>query len=77
MSERNFSRVFRKHMEMTPAKFVEDARLEAARRRIEESALPLETLAHDLGFGSGENLRRAFQRRYGVNPDYFRDAFGR
>jgi AraC-like DNA-binding protein len=58
-------------------KFVEEARLEAARRRIEESDLPLETLAHDLGFGGGENLRRAFQRRYSVNPDYFRDTFGR
>ena len=77
MSERNFSRVFRKRTNKTPAKFVEEARLEAARRRIEESELPLETLAHDLGFGGGENLRRAFQRRYGVNPDLFRDTFGR
>lgn len=77
MSPRNFARVFRQAMRMTPAKFVENARLEAARLRIEESALPLETLARDLGFGSGERLRRAFQRQFGVNPDYYRERFGR
>lgn len=77
MSERNFTRVFRQELKTTPAKFVEAARLEAARRRMEESTLPLETLARDLGFGSGERLRRAFQRRFGVNPDYYRERFGR
>jgi len=77
MSPRNFARVFRQAMQTTPAKFVENARLEAVRLRIEESALPLETLARDLGFRSGERLRRAFQRQFGVNPDYYRDRFGR
>jgi transcriptional regulator GlxA family with amidase domain len=76
MSPRNFSRVFRQEMEMTPARFVEQGRLEAARRRIEESSLPLETLAHELGFGSGERLRRAFRRQFGVNPEYYREHFG-
>jgi transcriptional regulator GlxA family with amidase domain len=63
-------------MSMTPAKFVEAARLEAARHRLEESPLPLETLARDLGFGTGERMRRAFQRKFGVNPDYYRARFG-
>jgi transcriptional regulator GlxA family with amidase domain len=76
MSERNLSRLFRQVMKTTPAKFVESARLEAARHRIEASNLPLETLAHDFGFGTGERLRRAFQRRYGVNPEVYRDRFG-
>jgi transcriptional regulator GlxA family with amidase domain len=76
MSERNFTRLFRQELKTTPAKFVEAARLEAVRHRMEESTLPLETLARDLGFGSGERLRRAFQRRFGVNPDYYRDRFG-
>jgi len=76
MSPRNFSRLFRQEMKTTPAKFVETARLEAARLRIEESDLPLETLARDLGFGSGERLRRSFQRQFGVNPEYYRERFG-
>lgn len=76
MSERHFTRVFRANMKMPPGKFVETARLEAARLRIEASTLPLETLARDLGFGTGERLRRAFQRQFGVNPDYYRQRFG-
>jgi len=76
MSERNLSRLFRQVMKTTPAKFVESARLEAARHRIEASNLPLETLARDFGFGTGERLRRAYQRRYGVNPEVYRDRFG-
>jgi transcriptional regulator GlxA family with amidase domain len=76
MSERNFARVFRQEMNTTPAKFVEAARLEAARHRLEESPLPLETLARDFGFGTGERMRRAFQRKFGVNPDYYRARFG-
>jgi len=75
-SERNFMRVFRKELKTTPAKFVEAARLEAARLRIEESSLPIKTLACDLGFRSGGQLRRAFQRQFGVNPDYYREHFG-
>jgi len=77
MSQRNFTRVFRKELHTTPAKFVEVARLDAARRRIENSALPIKTLACDLGFTSAEQLRRAFQRQFGINPDSYRDHFGR
>ncbi len=76
MSQRNFTRVFREEMHTTPAKFVECARLEAVRRRLEDCTLPLETLARDLGFGSGERLRRAFQRQFSVNPEYYREQFG-
>jgi len=76
MSQRNFARVFRQEMKMTPGKFVETARLEAARLRMEACDLPLETLARDLGFRTGERLRRAFRRQFGVNPDYYRERFG-
>ena len=75
MSLRNFIRVFQKEMGATPAKFVEAARIEAARRRLEESRLPLETLAKDLGFGTGERMRRTFQRQVGVNPEFYRERF--
>lgn len=37
MSPRNFARVFRAEMKTTPAKFIESLRLEAARRRLQES----------------------------------------
>ena len=77
MSPRNFSRVFRSELKTTPAKFVERARLEAVRRRLEETQVSLEMIARDTGFGTGERMRRAFQRRYSVNPEDYRVRFSK
>ena len=58
MSPRNFARVFLKDTGTTPARFVERLRVEAARRRLEESHDKLEKVANDCGFGSIQGLRR-------------------
>ncbi|RTL42971.1 MAG: GlxA family transcriptional regulator [Rhodocyclaceae bacterium] len=75
MSPRNFSRTFKKETQTTPAAFVEEARLEAARRMLEDSALPLKRVADNCGFGDMNNLRRAFLRRLGVSPSDYRRRF--
>ena len=75
MSERNFARVFREETGKTPAHFVECARLDAARRLLTQSALPVETIALRAGFGSEERMRRAFQRQLKVSPASFRARF--
>jgi transcriptional regulator GlxA family with amidase domain len=75
MSERTFARRFVEAAGITPAKFVEQARVQAARRRLEESALPIETIAARCGFGSTETLRRSFLRELGVAPSAYRDRF--
>jgi transcriptional regulator GlxA family with amidase domain len=75
MSERNFARVFREETGKTPAHFVECARLDAARRLLTQSALPVETIAVRAGFVSEERMRRAFQRQLKVSPASFRARF--
>jgi transcriptional regulator GlxA family with amidase domain len=75
MSPRNFARVFAREAGMTPAAFVESARLEAARRRLEEGEATIEAIAAATGFGGAERLRRAFQRRLGVSPQGYRQRF--
>ncbi|HTW33009.1 MAG TPA: GlxA family transcriptional regulator [Rhizomicrobium sp.] len=75
MSERNFARVFRDETGKTPAHFVECARIDAARRLLTQSELPVETVAVRAGFGSEERMRRAFQRRLKVSPASFRARF--
>jgi transcriptional regulator GlxA family with amidase domain len=75
MSERTFARRFAAATGTTPALFVERARLDDARRRLSDSALPLETIAHDAGFGGGERMRRAFLRHLGVTPNRYRERF--
>lgn len=75
MSPRNFARVFLGETRTTPAAFVETARLEASRRKLEETTLSIQAVAHACGFGNAERLRRTFQRRLGVAPQDYRDRF--
>ena len=75
MSMRNFARVFTREVGMTPARFVERARVEAARRRLEESSIGIETVATHCGFSSAEIMRRAFLRTVRVNPAEYRHRF--
>lgn len=76
MSPRNFARVFVQETGSTPAKFVERARVEAARRHLEEDkAHSLEGIAALCGFASGEQLRRTFQRHLKVAPHDYRRRF--
>jgi transcriptional regulator GlxA family with amidase domain len=77
MSLRNFSRVFRSEVGQTPAAFVEKLRVEAARRRLEETDHSLETIAKQCGFGSADSMRRSFHRVVKVAPGDYRRRFCR
>jgi len=75
MSPRNFARVFLRTVGVTPAEHVERVRLEAARRRLEESDANVDQVAAQCGFGTRESLRRAFQRSLRVSPTAYRSRF--
>ena len=75
MSPRNFARVFTREVGVTPAQFVEATRVEAARRRLEESTDGVEAVATRSGFGTAESMRRAFLRTLGVPPSAYRGRF--
>lgn len=75
MSSRTFYRHFKKSTGMTPARFLTQSRLDAARRLIEESTLQIKVIAAECGFGDIERMRRAFQRDYGISPDDYRRRF--
>jgi len=77
MSPRNFARVFTKEMKTTPAKFVERLRVEAARRRLEESRNSLETIAAECGFGNVNSMRNVFQRTVKIAPGQYRRHFSK
>jgi transcriptional regulator GlxA family with amidase domain len=76
MSPRNFARVFTAEFNTTPAKFVEALRVEAARRRLEESAAGLEQIAFDCGFKNADAMRGVFRRLMKVAPRDYRGRFG-
>jgi transcriptional regulator GlxA family with amidase domain len=75
MSPRNFSRLFCQEVGLTPAKFVERVRLEAARNMMMQTDLPLERVASNCGFGSAEQMRRTFQRLLNTTPQEHRSYF--
>jgi transcriptional regulator GlxA family with amidase domain len=75
MSVRNFTRVFARETGITPADYVESIRLEAARRRLEESNDTVDAIASACGLGTRESMRRAFLRKFRVPPGAYRSRF--
>lgn len=75
MSERSFARIFKSQTGMNPSLYVELSRLDVARRLLEQSDVPLKSVAHNAGFGSIASLRRAFLRRLGLSPIDYRRRF--
>jgi transcriptional regulator GlxA family with amidase domain len=75
MSPRHFARAFAAETGITPARYVERVRVEAARRRLEDGAEPVAAIAAACGFGTAETMRRTFLRTLGVGPAEYRRRF--
>jgi transcriptional regulator GlxA family with amidase domain len=75
LSPRHVARLFRDEVGMTPARYVELIRLEAAQGMLETGDDPTAVIARRTGFGSPESLRRAFVRNLMVTPGAFRARF--
>jgi transcriptional regulator GlxA family with amidase domain len=76
MSKRNFARIFVRDTGVTPAEFVESARIDAARVMLENSTVPLKTVAFQCGMRDADHLRVAFRRKLGTTPQQYRSHFG-
>ncbi|TWB59774.1 GlxA family transcriptional regulator [Nitrospirillum viridazoti] len=74
LSPRQFSRAFHAETGQSPAKAVENLRLEAARVLMEEGRHPIEIIVRETGFGDRERMRRAFLRAFGQPPQAFQRA---
>ena len=72
LSPRQFSRAFRAETGQSPAKAVENLRLEAARLMMEQSRHPIEVIARQTGFADCDRMRRAFPRAFGQPPQAIR-----
>ena len=72
LSPRQFSRAFRAETGQSPAKAVENLRVEAARVMIEQSRHTIDEVAAETGFIDPERMRRAFLRAFGQPPQVVR-----
>ncbi|EKE75112.1 GlxA family transcriptional regulator, partial [Gallaecimonas xiamenensis] len=76
MSQRHFARSFAQEVKMTPMEFVRAARVDSARKLLENSALPLKTIAYQSGFASTRQMRQQFNDKLGLTPAQYRRQFG-
>ena len=72
LSPRQFSRVFHVETGQSPAKAIENLRLESARLMLEQSSHPIEVIARQAGFADRDRMRRAFLRAFGQPPQAIR-----
>ncbi len=75
MSPRNFARVYAQMRGRTPAKAVEAIRIDAARRRLEETRDRVAAIAEACGFSDEEQMRSAFTRSLRISPREYRKRF--
>lgn len=68
LSPRQFSRVFREETGQSPARAIENLRVEAARLMMEGGRHSVDVIARETGFGDRERMRRAFLRAFGQSP---------
>jgi transcriptional regulator GlxA family with amidase domain len=75
MSERSFSRRYAEETGQTPARAIELLRVEAARRQLSDSKVPVKRIAQRCGFGTEETMRRSFLRLLSTTPQDYRARF--
>lgn len=74
LSPRQFSRVFHAETGQSPAKAIENLRVEAARLMMETGRHAIDVVATETGFGDRERMRRAFIRAFGQPPQVIQRA---
>lgn len=75
MSPRNFARVFSQKVGISPAKYVEGLRVEAAKDQLTQTNKKVGGIARDVGFGCEKSLCRVFLRTTNATPSQFRQHF--
>jgi AraC family transcriptional regulator, transcriptional activator FtrA len=75
MSERTFARRFVAETGTTPHKWIVQQRVLRARELLEQTDLPVESVAAHSGFGSAALLRTHFQTVVGTSPQRYRREF--
>ncbi|MEU6982313.1 GlxA family transcriptional regulator [Streptomyces sp. NPDC046324] len=75
LSPRHFARAFQAETGTTPGRYVDQVRLEHARRLLEETADGVLEVSRAAGYGTPEAMRRAFVKAMGTAPADYRRRF--
>ncbi|CAL9493972.1 GlxA family transcriptional regulator [Streptomyces sp. enrichment culture] len=75
MSVRTFTRRFREEVGVSPGQWLTRQRVERARHLLESTALSVDQVARDAGFGTAQSMRQHLQAALGVTPTGYRRTF--
>lgn len=75
LPERSFKRRFRKATGYTPIRYVQELRLNEAKRLLEQSNQGIDDIAHAVGYEEPAFFRRLFKRHVGITPATHRRKF--
>ncbi|UVI33183.1 helix-turn-helix transcriptional regulator [Paenibacillus spongiae] len=73
-SESHFNTLFNAHFGVTPHQYLLDLRLQKARELLDTQELKLDLIAEYCGFANASHFSKAFKRRYGMSPRYYRES---
>ncbi|WP_163558238.1 GlxA family transcriptional regulator [Halomonas sp. NO4] len=68
ISRRQLERLFKKHLQAVPGRYYLDLRLQAARRLLRDSDLPVGEIAMKTGFSSPAHFSTAYRNHFGATP---------
>ncbi|KAA0984239.1 helix-turn-helix transcriptional regulator [Pseudomonas sp. ANT_J12] len=74
-NELRFLRDFTRAIGLTPHAYLVEVRLQAARRMIEQTDLPLASIALDAGFAHQSHMGSAFRKHLAMTPSQYRSRF--
>jgi len=75
LRERSFKRRFKKATGLTPIAYMQHLRIEAAKRQLEISTMPVDEIAYEIGYEEPGFFRRLFKRTTGLTPSAYRKKF--
>lgn len=75
LSDRAFERRFKRATGLTPIVYVQHVRVEQAKRKLEQSDLPIDQIGWEVGYEDSAAFRRLFKRIARVTPSIYRRKF--
>ncbi len=75
LSLRSFNRQFRKRVGIPPGRYIEQCRVDRARRYLEESTATISQIAQWCGYATSDGLCLALERNLGLTPRQYRERF--